>query len=235
MQPFTSVVTLIGAALVAVLRRLLEGLSSFGSTIAFWIRPPQTARKTMDKAELPSGSDTARLVEAFLKEATELLSFGPSSPDDVAGTDQLKRFAMALKSQFRERLRDGAAACMLPSYNHTLPTGAEHGRFLALDVGGSTLRVALVELRGRPAEQDRGSGTLGRAEGEGAGDGPTASIVRMKSFVIDDAVKGLVGRDFFDWIAERIVETVESALQNDERQDPDAEIPIGLAWSFPIE
>lgn len=72
---------------------------------------------------------------------------------------------------------------MLPSYNHALPTGKETGTFLALDVGGSTFRVALIELGGRE---------------EGM------KIVSSTSMVIDEEVKALQGTDFFDWMAKRI-------------------------------
>jgi hexokinase len=98
---------------------------------------------------------------------------------------------------------------MLPSYSSTLPTGQEKGRYLALDVGGSTLRVALVSLDGRR----------------------DAEIVSFKAYKIDQTVKKLVGHCFFDWMAARIVETLEEtgALM------PEEVVSMALAWSFPIE
>lgn len=101
---------------------------------------------------------------------------------------------------------------MLPSYNHQLPGGHEVGQYLAVDVGGSTLRIALVELRGRDA--------VGRE----------SEIVRMSSFKIDNDIRNLEGMAFFDWMAERIRDMVS---QNG--QDPSRPMPMALAWSFPIE
>ena len=62
--------------------------------------------------------------------------------------DRLLQMSTRLQQEFARKLQN-SDMCMLPSYNHTLPTGLERGSYLALDVGGSTFRVALVELRGR--------------------------------------------------------------------------------------
>lgn len=102
--------------------------------------------------------------------------------------------------------------CMLPSYSHQLPSGKERGRFLALDVGGSTLRVALIDLTG---------------EGE-----DTAKIVRKKSWKVDHVVRKLRGKEFFDWMAAKIEEVIE---MDEESRDSDSVLAMGLSWSFPIE
>ncbi|KAI9843163.1 MAG: hypothetical protein M1838_002751 [Thelocarpon superellum] len=122
--------------------------------------------------------------------------------------------AQKLKAQFRERVTE-SAICMLPSYAHGLPSGDERGRCLALDVGGSTLRVAKVQLVGRQY-QDR----AGRIE-------------RMLSFDIDYPVKTLEGTAFFDWMADRIAEML--ALDGVEEGGGDATIPLAVAWSFPVQ
>lgn len=102
---------------------------------------------------------------------------------------------------------------MLPSYNHALPTGNETGTFLALDVGGSTFRVALVELLGKKVQ-----------------------VVRSVSLPIDKDVKALVGTKFFDWMAEKIGATL---ADEGEKYTTDKEsagvLSMGLSWSFPID
>lgn len=122
---------------------------------------------------------------------------------------------LAMSAQIRDQLKaclDTNPACMLPSYNTTLPTGAETGTFLALDVGGSNFRVALIELAGR----DQGM-----------------RIVNATSTAIDESVKALQGRAFFDWMAERI-DTILAAV--DERYGrEETPLSIGLSWSFPVE
>lgn len=92
-----------------------------------------------------------------------------------------------------------------------LPSGTEKGTYLALDVGGSTFRVALIELRGN-------------------GD---MEIVRVKSDYIDNDVKQLEGTLFFDWMAEKIAATLGEVDANYGRQS--TPLSMGLSWSFPIE
>lgn len=131
--------------------------------------------------------------------------------------DSLNIFSHQLKDQFRERLLTNAA-CMLPSYNHQLPNGEECGRFLSLDVGGSTLRVALIELRGQQSKK------LGEA---------SMSILSIQSYKITPEVKLLEGMQFFDWMAVHIMETVSTVEGICATEE--SPLPMGLAWSFPIE
>jgi hexokinase len=155
---------------------------------------------------------------------------GPTSPalayaaeiEQLFGTifehDALLELASGLRKQYREALKHNPA-CMLPSYNHVLPTGEEEGVYVALDVGGSTFRVAVVELYGR------GRGGCGGSE-----------FKALKTYEIDDSVKQLAGEKFFEWLAERIEETLKGVqglkILETERND---RVNVGLSWSFPIE
>lgn len=120
-----------------------------------------------------------------------------------------------LQEQFRPKLQ-ASNICMLPSYIHTLPTGQEKGTYLALDVGGSTFRVAAVQLYGRSAAQQK-----------------SMEILKMKSFRIDSLVKALRGRLFFEWMAERIAEVLVEPIVNEAHGE--GAVSMGLAWSFPVE
>ncbi|SPQ26922.1 fab2946a-355c-4ad2-b934-d01e6af4690a [Thermothielavioides terrestris] len=193
--------------LVAALKSLLRGRSFLKALFAFWSTGPVTPvvpGKTQDVGATKPQTDPAG---EFLAEAEQLLL-------GYIAAGGLRRFSRKLKRQFRERLRSNPT-CMLPSYNSQLPTGHESGRYLALDVGGSTLRVALVELRGREAP------------------GADSGIVRMDSFKIDSDVRNLRGAAFFDWMAERIHRTVASDIAKG--HGPENPLLVGLAWSFPIE
>ena len=183
----------------AIVKSLLRGKSLIQAILAYWVSPI-TGRRG-------SGSSTKTLAE-FLKEAeTKLL--GPVSGDG------LQELSAGLKAQFIDRLRTDML-CMLPSYSHQLPFGAETGQFLALDVGGSTLRVAVVELRGRDAEA-----------------GKQSEIVSMRNFKIGKDIKDLKGMLFFEWMAERIAETLNAGV--DREHSAEKPLPLALAWSFPIE
>jgi hexokinase len=150
----------------------------------------------------------AQTMEDFLAEAKRLLE----SPLQHAA---LLEASARMRDAYKQKMHDPKAACMLPSYNHTLPTGEERGTYLALDVGGSTFRVALVELRGK---------SLGRE---------SMQIVKMISYKIDEPIRGLKGRAFFDWMAERIEKTLEDPVVK--AHHGSQTLPMGLAWSFPIK
>lgn len=119
----------------------------------------------------------------------------------------------SLRTQYKTKLQE-SDACMLPSYCHTLPTGQEKGTYISLDVGGSTFRVALVELYGRNARPD------------------PMVVRRMATSKIDERIRKLPSTLFFDWMADRIQDMLEQGEQTWRSDEP---LPIGLAWSFPIE
>ncbi|KAK1988092.1 hexokinase [Colletotrichum cereale] len=203
--------------LAAIVKQLLRGKSLIQALLAFWITPQSGSGKqarpvvectksstTTTTSSPSSSSSSSRDIEEFLKEAEDLL-LGPLLDNGLLDLSN------ALKAQFRDKLQT-SMACMLPSYNHQLPGGHEVGQYLAVDVGGSTLRVALVGLRGRDAK------------------GSESEILRMSSFKIDSDIRNLEGMAFFDWMAERIWDMVSQ-----DGQDPSRPMPMALAWSFPIE
>lgn len=130
-------------------------------------------------------------------------------------TERLLAISAQLQTECWERLEKSAIS-MLPSYTHTLPTGHERGDFLALDVGGSTFRIALIRLSGK---------------GKPGNDG--LQIRRIRSFPINEQIRGLEGQAFFDWMAERIGDMLGE--YNHINGTTNAQLPMGLAWSFPIE
>ncbi|PHH88511.1 hypothetical protein CDD83_7449 [Cordyceps sp. RAO-2017] len=192
--------TLRKAFITAIIKSLLRGKSFIQAILAYWVSPVALSRPALARAH-PAG----RTLHDFLKEAEAAL-LGP-----VSGHGLLELSA-GLRKQFLDRLQTDPD-CMLPSYSHQLPRGVESGQYVALDVGGSTLRVALVELTGRGARQ--------------------SDIVSIRNFRINKAVKALEGIAFFHWMAERICETLETGLHRE--HGPDKPLPLALAWSFPLE
>jgi len=149
---------------------------------------------------------TSRTTDNFLSEVKCLFT-APLDPDILLA------MSTKLQEQFKEKLQV-STSCMLPSYNHTLPTGYEKGKYLALDVGGSTFRIALVSLMGK----DNGS---------------SMKIVKMSSYRITNKIRALRGHNFFDWMAEHIGETLNDPVVKEAQGE--SPLPMGLAWSFPIE
>lgn len=201
MQPLVSAMIPLRQAFAAALKSLLRGKALLQAFLALWISPTVLKNQRLEPRDPPT-----RTIEDFLKEAQALL-VGPSEGDG------LKILASKLKMQFRKALLSNPE-CMLPSYNYQLPSGHERGQYLALDVGGSTLRVALVELRSRGAR------------------GSESGIIRMNSFPIDSTIKKLEGMDFFNWMADLVHETVAEDVKKNSSEKP---LLMGLAWSFPIE
>lgn len=193
------------AFLAAIVKSLLRGKSLIQAILSFWVTPlavdATTTKTRVTKKTLQS-------VQEFLKEA-EASILGPVSGDGLLD------LSAGLKKQFCQRLLNDPE-CMLPSYSHQLPTGGESGQYVSLDVGGSTLRVALVELRGRKSES-----------------GKHSEIVSIQNFSINKNIKDLEGMAFFDWMAARIAETLATGLKRE--HSPEHPLPLAMAWSFPIE
>jgi len=148
-----------------------------------------------------------RTMDDFLREVQRLFEAPLKSTSLLAMSGKLQE-------QFEQKLQT-SNICMLPSYNHTLPTGHEQGTYLALDVGGSTFRIALVELNGKNSA------------------GKSMRIANMRSYRIDNSVRALKGHSFFDWMAEKIEEAI--ADPEVKKINRTSTLPMGLAWSFPVE
>ncbi|OAG08502.1 actin-like ATPase domain-containing protein [Paraphaeosphaeria sporulosa] len=163
---------------------------------------------------LPSRKRTRDAVRTYERTLDDLLREIQRLLEAPLDTAQLLHMSGRLHDQFAPKLQ-ASDICMLPSYNHKLPTGLEQGTYLALDVGGSTFRVAVVELNGRqPAAK-------------------SMRIVNMKSYKIDNSARYLRGTQFFEWMAEKI----ETAISDPQLKkiNGTSTFPMGLAWSFPVE
>ncbi|XP_055969486.1 hexokinase HKDC1 [Sorex fumeus] len=98
-----------------------------------------------------------------------------------------------------------ATVKMLPTYVYGVPDGTEHGKFLALDLGGTNFRVLLVKIRS------------GRRS------------VRMyhKIFAIPLEIMQGTGEELFDHIVQCIADFLEyMGLKG-------AQLPLGFTFSFP--
>jgi hexokinase len=106
-------------------------------------------------------------------------------------------------------------ATMIPSFVTKMPTGNEVGTFLSLDLGGTNLRIAAVELKG-------------------AGKTAVHELKRLPSV----ALKTGEGSVFFDWIADAIREliTVEAKhLFTQDQVSGKETLALGVCWSFPVD
>ncbi|KAI9025168.1 hexokinase-domain-containing protein [Phycomyces nitens] len=115
-------------------------------------------------------------------------------------------------SQFNSEMRRGletpkATVAMIPSFVTGKPTGEETGRYLALDLGGTNLRVCEFSL-------------LGQGEYK----------VHQQKYVISDELKTGDMRNLCDFIADCVdnfvTENGSDSLEND--------LQLGFTFSFPV-
>ncbi|KAF9694557.1 hypothetical protein EKO04_007331 [Ascochyta lentis] len=111
-----------------------------------------------------------------------------------------------------------------------LPTGKEEGRFLAIDVGGSNLRVGFVELAGDLSKPGR-SGD----QAHHAGNDLSAKIKRShdRCWPIGDHLKMDKPEDLFRWVGDCMAEVVAEAI-DDASISRDDQILLGVTFSFPM-
>lgn len=111
---------------------------------------------------------------------------------------------------------------MLPSFNYALPDGQELGIYLAIEVGGSNLRMALVELDPKNVDLD------------------FSDLCEVVKFPIDSHVRMMEDYLFFDWMAARIRDmmaprysiTATGRVFEPHEIEP---LEIAVSWSFPID
>lgn len=128
----------------------------------------------------------------------------------------LQKQSEHLYSDFNSALFDNSKICMLPNYNIS-PTGQEYGQFLVIDLGGSTLRIGVIDIA-KPSsteESDRSS---------------RINTIVEKSWIIPNDFK-VIDYEFFQYIGARIKEIIES--QN--VLDIKSVVKTGITWSFPLE
>ncbi|KAJ0415155.1 hypothetical protein BJY00DRAFT_293946 [Aspergillus carlsbadensis] len=117
--------------------------------------------------------------------------------------DQVRR----ITRHFVAQLKDGLANSrpwQLPSYVQSIPTGAEKGEFLAVDLGGSNCRICLVNLKGDS----------------------TFDVAQSKHVVPPALMVSGSHRPLFDFIAQRLNEFLEK------RAGLADKLPYNLGFTF---
>ena len=130
--------------------------------------------------------------------------------------DSLLQMSKSLQVEMRQHLI-ASPQRMLPSFNYSLPSGQEQGTYLALEVGGSNLRMSLIDLNGR--QHQKGA----------------IQIRRTMSSPIDKAVRQLQDHAFFDWMAANIRQLLLLEASTADMEADSPPLRMGVAWSFPVE
>lgn len=131
----------------------------------------------------------------------------------------------------------------LPTPVTRLPSGRETGRYLAIDVGGSNLRVAFIELLGAESDdlETSSNGSESISNSERSRD--TLRKARRhrvrrtleKAWPIAEHLKKDKAEDLFLWIGDCMAEVVADSLATDAAVlEPPEELEMGITFSFPM-
>lgn len=147
----------------------------------------------------------------------------------VLAPNEILRQASAMELCFLEALKHGLALSMLP-HQSCLPTGRETGNYVVIDLGGSTLRIAVISFEDEQGEVSNLPECLKTCPDGQFSRHDRVKIVVFKQWNIDNGNKA-VNTEFFSYIASKLKETLQeqTLLQLLES------IVVGVTWSFPLE
>jgi len=133
--------------------------------------------------------------------------------------DPLVELTKAFINEFKIGLTNyNQPMAMIPTFVTGVPNGTETGTFLALDLGGTNLRVCKVVLNG-----DK-----------------TFDLVQQK-YKVSTALKTGEATALFDYLAESVDAFLtihscnDSISQDDNSATASTDVPLGLTFSFPVE
>ncbi|XP_074525970.1 hexokinase-2 [Halichoeres trimaculatus] len=116
------------------------------------------------------------------------------------------RMSEAMVQGLSKQTHEQSSVKMLPTYVRSTPDGTEHGDFLALDLGGSSFRVLLVQVRkGKKSTVD----------------------MHQKIYSIPQETMQSTGEELFDHIVDCIAKFLEYMGMRG------ASLPLGFTFSFP--
>ncbi|KAI9318669.1 hypothetical protein BX666DRAFT_1930419 [Dichotomocladium elegans] len=153
----------------------------------------------------PPGSPLDRITDAFSITA-----------------DKFESIVQGFKAECDHGLRTASAtglASMIPSFVTRMPTGQETGTCLSLDLGGSNLRVSLVQLLGQ------GKSRVTEVRREITPEWKTSSVDTFFDR-ITEAIHELIGG-----MGNQASEANAATSRQRRRRRP---MPMGVCWSFPL-
>ncbi|KAL4909324.1 hypothetical protein BDW74DRAFT_80153 [Aspergillus multicolor] len=169
----------------------------------------------------------ARAYLEHQRKVDEFLS--PLSLDEAV----LYKLARRLSNVYRKLALESDQQ-FLPTPVSKLPSGMETGRYLAIDVGGSNLRVAFIELLGDTADPDMARTSASERPLRKA---QTQRVKRTleKAWPIQEHLKMDKAEDLFAWIGDCIAEVVAESLSSDAtKSEIPEELEMGITFSFPM-
>lgn len=158
--------------------------------------------RTHDEEDLPHA--TKKTMADHLRKYESLFTLTPQ---------RMRMIVEAFKDTLENGLqKKGQVVPMIPTFVFGWPTGKEKGDYLALDLGGTNLRVCLVTLQGD-----------GKFE------------ITQSKYRLSEEQKNGDGQALFDFCAESLKTFVETNMDADGGGaiKPGQELPLGFTFSYP--
>ncbi|KAK1920871.1 putative hexokinase [Papiliotrema laurentii] len=153
--------------------------------------------RTHDEVEFPHAEK--KTIADHLRKFESLLTLTPQ---------RMRMIVHAIEETLDRGLqKDGQVVPMIPTFVFGWPTGEEKGDYLALDLGGTNLRVCLVTLQGG-----------GKFE------------VTQTKYRLTEEQKQEDGQKLLDFCAECLDSFIRDSLG---RTDEDEKLPLGFTFSYP--
>ena len=120
-----------------------------------------------------------------------------------------------------------------------LPTGDETGTILAIDFGGTNLRIAFVDLLGSGPSVDRNMASKLHVPDTHASGSHAACFQKQyeRSWPIGEHLKVEKAEDLFTWIGDCLAEVITAQIDAAVlagKEESFNEIPLGITFSFPM-
>ncbi|CAI4229993.1 unnamed protein product [Auanema sp. JU1783] len=164
-------------------------------------------RESYDKENQSIRKDIQKIAGGTNLDDNESISLESVMAEFKLSNNTLRRMMSHMSDNMDRGLAKGlkgSTIAMLPSFVPELPNGAERGKFVAMDLGGTNLRVMLMEIE--PGEP-----------------------MRTKQFNtrMPNAAMHGTGPKLFDYIAKALADfLIEKELENEN-------LPVGFTFSYP--
>jgi len=116
-----------------------------------------------------------------------------------------KRLRDAMEKGLKEKTHNEASVKCFPTFVRELPTGKEHGKFLALDLGGTNFRVLVIDIAENKFD------------------------MQSKVYSMEQDITRGAGEELFDYIVDCLASFMkEQGIENEV-------LPLGFTFSFPCK
>ncbi|KAL5094951.1 hypothetical protein Trisim1_003560 [Trichoderma cf. simile WF8] len=164
-------------------------------------------------------------------ESTSLESFLDQFPVEPPDSSEPWSLARDLWFTFRSLAMTSSDQFIpTPLLKQNMSTGHQKGKCLAVDIGGTNLRVGIIEFLDTSNEGD-GDGVT-----ESVKDVPNRSRLHKsfeKSWYIDEDLKKEHPQKIFNWIGSCIIDVMSHEESGPEGYDEEF-LPVGITFSFPM-